>query len=340
VTGAAPGDGDALRVGILGAGYIGSRHAASLSSIAGVRVTAVADPRPDRVETVAAATGARAFPDHQRMLDAGELDALYICVPPYAHGAPELAAVERRLPFFVEKPIALDEATADAVAAEVARRGLVTGTGYHWRYLDTMERARELLAADPCRLLIGYWLDRVPGTDWWVHEARSGGQLVEQVTHLFDLARYMVGEIVSVQAEGARFPRRSDLRAGDIMDVTTATLRFGSGAVGSLSSSCLLRAGSRIGLELVCEGLLVQMSEQELIVDDGARREVRRVAVDPYLAEDRDFVAAVRGRVPAVRAPYEEAVRTHRVAVAASRAAREGRGVRLELGPAKPPTAG
>ena len=121
------------------------------------------------------------------------------------------------------------------------------------------------------------------------------------------------------------------------MDVATATLRFDSGAVGSLSSSCLLRAGYRIGVELVCEGLLVRVSEHDLIVDDGAGREVRRVAVDPYLAEDSDFVDAVRGRIPAVRAPYEEAVRTHRVAVAASRAAREGRGVRLELGAAGPP---
>lgn len=54
---------------------------------------------------------------------------------PFAHGAPERAAITRGLPFFVEKPVTLDMDVAEADTAEVAERGLATAVGYHWRYL-------------------------------------------------------------------------------------------------------------------------------------------------------------------------------------------------------------
>jgi predicted dehydrogenase len=317
--------GPPLRVGLVGAGFAAGLHVGSLAGIAGVQLAAVADPLPARAEALAARVGARAYPDHRRMLDAEPLDAVYVCVPPFAHGAPELAVLERGLPFFVEKPLAIDLATAEAVAAEVARRGVVTATGYHWRYLDTVERAAELVAVDPCRLLLGWWLDKAAGPDWWLREAGSGGQLVEQTTHLFDLARFLVGEVTGVHAAGGRFPRRSELHAGDVLDVSTATLRFASGAVGSVSSSCLLRRGHRIGLELVCEGLVLELTETELAVDDGRSRQVVPAARDARAAADRDFVAAVRGEPAAVRVPYAEALRSHRLALAVARAALQAR---------------
>ena len=57
------------------------------------------------------------------MLDAEGLDAAYVCVPPFAHGAPELAVFERGLPFFVEKPLAADLETAEQIATRGPRSG-------------------------------------------------------------------------------------------------------------------------------------------------------------------------------------------------------------------------
>jgi predicted dehydrogenase len=313
-----------LRVGLIGAGFAAGLHAGSLAAIKGVAVAAVADPVSHRAEALAARSGARAYPDHRRMLEAEPLDAVYVCVPPFAHGPPELDVLAHGLPLFVEKPIAIDVATAETVAAEVARLGVVTATGYHWRYLDTVERAAELLAANPCRLLLGWWLDKAAGPDWWLRQAGSGGQLVEQTTHLFDLARCLVGEVTSVHAQGGRFPRRSDVRAGDVLDVSTATLRFASGAVGSVASSCLLRRGHRIGLELICEGLVVGLTETTLTVDDGHTRQVVAATGDARAAADRDFLAEVAGEPAAVRVPYAEALASHRVALAVAGAAQDG----------------
>jgi predicted dehydrogenase len=258
------------------------------------------------------------------MLQQARLDAVWICVPPFAHGQPELDALDAGVPFFVEKPLALDRGVAEDVAAAVESSGLPTATGYHWRYLDTVELALERLAAAPCHLVVGSWFDRTPGNPWWAHEDRSGGQLIEQVTHVFDLARLLVGEVVQIRAEG----KCSGCR-GAFVDVSMATLRFAGGAIGSVTSTCLLRSNYRIGLELFCDGLVIAVTEHELIIDDGVERCTRRATTDPFLAEDRDFLAAVRGDPERIRVPYREALVTHRLATAAARAARDGTTVEL-----------
>lgn len=316
------------RVGFVGAGGIAGRHIGNLLGFDDVAVVAVADPQRDRAEAAAARVGGRAYDCHEAMLDAERLDAVYVCTPPFAHGPPELACVERQLSFFVEKPLAADLETAEQIAAAAAQAGLVTATGYHWRYLDTTEEAQQRLATNPPRLVTGYWLDFTPPPPWWVREAHSGGQMVEQTTHIFDLARLLVGEVEEVYAIGAR-TERADYPDCDICESSTAALRFASGAVGSVSSTCLLRWPHRIGLHLFCDGLAIELTEFELMVDIGQGRPVRAAQGDPFVREDRDFIDAVQGGPNRIRAPYAEALKTHRLATETARSARERRPIRL-----------
>ncbi|MBA2448979.1 MAG: Gfo/Idh/MocA family oxidoreductase, partial [Chloroflexi bacterium] len=181
------------RIGFIGAGLIANRHLGDLLGFDDVRVVAIADPQLERAEALAERCGGKAYPNPEDMLDREHLDAVYICVPPFAHGRPEAAVLDRGLPFFVEKPLAADLATAETVAARVAAAGIVTATGYHWRYLDITERAQALLADNPAHLALGYWLDSTPPPEWWAISTKSGGQMVEQTTHIFDLARVLVG---------------------------------------------------------------------------------------------------------------------------------------------------
>jgi predicted dehydrogenase len=262
------------------------------------------------------------------MLDRHELDGVYICIPPFAHGAVELACIERKLPFFVEKPIATDLTTAEQIARAIETSGTITAVGYHWRYLDLTEAAQELLRSKPARLITGYWLDRTPPPLWWIKEAQSGGQMVEQATHIFDLARLLVGEVEEVYAAAAH-TSRTEFPECDIFETSTAALRFENGAVGSISSTCLLNWPHRIGLHLFCDGLAIEMTELELMIDVGQGRPVRRAQADPFVREDRDFVDAVQGKPNRIRAPYAEAMRTHRLTTSAVRSVRERRPVSL-----------
>lgn len=319
-----------VRIGFIGAGGIAHRHVGVLQNLPEARLTAFADLDLGRAESLAgrAGNGAKAYGDYRAMLDGETLDALYICVPPFVHGlavdAPEAAALERKLPFFVEKPLSVDYETARAISVEVERANLVTAVGYHWRYLDTTEQAKQLLAQTPARLALGYWLDSTPPPAWWHKEAQSGGQFIEQTTHIFDLARYLLGDVETVYAVGSHLNRAGypDL---DVCDVSAATLTFASGAIGQMASTCLLHWNHRAGLHLFGEGMAVELSDREILVDVGQGRPVTGSQVDPVVLEDQDFLHAVMGQENRIRSPYAESLKTHRVTTLAAKSIQEGR---------------
>jgi myo-inositol 2-dehydrogenase/D-chiro-inositol 1-dehydrogenase len=375
-----------VRIGMVGAGAVAARHLRTLLAMDGVEVAGVADPALERAKELAAEAGAAAYPNHMELLEAERLDAVYICVPPFAHGAPELAVIEAGLPMFVEKPVAIDQKTAATIAAALAGRPLLTCTGYHWRWLDIFDRAVGMLADRPARLVQCAWLDKVPPPLWWPRRDGSGGQVVEQTTHVLDAARALAGEVVEVHAFAARaastppvppaaqaastppfpsaaraastppFPRSAGPRAGrvadeevwgprssttpvaggpaaaeaampaaDVDDVTVASLRFASGAIGTVASSCLLPRLHRAGVQVIGDGLSLELSETALAVEVDGRRSAWEADADARPRPDRDFVAAVRGGPDRIRVPWPEAYRTHLLACAITRSAEEGR---------------
>jgi predicted dehydrogenase len=325
-----------VRIGMVGAGAVAARHVRTLLAMDGVEVAAVADPALERAKELAGEAGAAAYPNHMELLAAERLDAVYICVPPFAHGAPELAVIDAGLPMFVEKPVAIDQETAAAIAARLAGRPLVTCTGYHWRWLDIFDRAADLLADRPARLVHCSWLDKVPPPTWWRRRDGSGGQTIEQTTHVLDTARALAGDVVEVHAFGSRAAATEDqgpeasLPAADIDEVSVASLRFASGAVGSVTSTCLLPRLHRAGVEVVADGLSLELTERTLVVEEDGRRDAWDADADARPRPDRDFVAAVRGGEDRIRAPWPEAYRTHLLACAITRSAEEGRPLAVE----------
>ncbi|MER3404828.1 MAG: hypothetical protein C4289_06410, partial [Chloroflexota bacterium] len=79
-----------VRVGIIGAGSMARTHAAALMAIDAVRLTAVADPELERAKELAAACGARASAELADVLE--EVDAVWLCTPPFLHAAQAVAA--------------------------------------------------------------------------------------------------------------------------------------------------------------------------------------------------------------------------------------------------------
>lgn len=317
-----------LRIGCVGAGFIAGRHLDALSRFPEVQLVAVADGVRSRADAKASQYGGRAYDDGMALLGTEELDAVWLCVPPFAHGPLESAALDRRLPFFVEKPLGVTLGDAIEINNRVTDTGVLTAVGYHWRHLDVVVEAAALLLERPAQLLMGYWLDKTPAAPWWSVRAESGGQLLEQTTHVFDLARLLVGEVAGVRAV-ERITAREQYAGADVPTASSATLTFSSGAIGTISSTCLLAGRHRVGLHVVGEGLSVELLERSLIdhelrvMTSGAER-VYPSNQDPIEREDREFVDALLGRVEGVRVPYEEALRTHAVVCAADRSARHG----------------
>jgi myo-inositol 2-dehydrogenase / D-chiro-inositol 1-dehydrogenase len=193
---------DICRIGLIGAGNVGRRHAQVLRSFPDVHLAGITDVVPQAAAALARDVGCRPFPGTGELLSAG-VDAVYVCVPPFAHGAPEAAVLSARLPLFVEKPLAAGAETAERVGDQVAAAGVLTAVGHHWRYLKVVERARRLLDGRAVRLVGGTWLDKVPPVGWWPVRDRSGGPVIEQAAHVLDLARLLAGEVAEVFAMGS-----------------------------------------------------------------------------------------------------------------------------------------
>jgi predicted dehydrogenase len=327
---------DICRVGLIGAGNVGRRHAQVLSSFRDVHLAGITDVIPEAATALASDVGCRSFLSADEMLSGG-VDAAYVCVPPFAHGAPETAVLSAGVPLFVEKPLGLTAETAERVDAQAAAAGVLTAVGHHWRYLQVVERAQRVLAGRAVRLVAGTWLDKVPPVGWWPVRERSGGPVVEQAAHVLDLARLFAGEVDEVVAMGDGRPP-PNVPGADVDGATSAVLRFRDGAVGTLSTTCLLGWKQRAGLELVADGLWLSVGEDGLVVREGGANPVEDVlAADPAAARvavDRAFIDAVRGIGDDVRVPYSEALRTHRLACALAASAATGQLVRLADGPA------
>ena len=314
-----------LRVGLVGAGGVGARHARTLAGFEDVELVAVCDPDGAAAAALAGELGAGVTADLDGLLAAG-VQAVWLCVPPFAHGEPEQAVVRAGLPFFVEKPLAADLAVAEEVAAAVAAAGLPTATGYHWRHLDTVTRARAALAGTDVRLVGARWWGTTPPPAWWSREDRSGGQVVEQATHVLDLVRLLAGEVTEVVGGAAA----STSGTRDVPDATAAVLRMASGAVGTVSTSCVLPVLTAAGLDVVADGVVVELTETTLRVRTRDGEQQATPEVDARHAVDRAFVDLVTGGVRAEGlVDVGEALATHRLAHAVAAAARTGATVRV-----------
>jgi myo-inositol 2-dehydrogenase/D-chiro-inositol 1-dehydrogenase len=318
-----------VRIGFVGAGGIAGAHMNALEKVANAQVVAFADVDQARAQKAADRFDARAYTDYVEMLAREELQALYVCVPPLAHAEAEIRAAEKGLALFVEKPVALTMTKAREIEAAIQAGGVISAVGYHWRSYDVTERVRAELAGRTVGMVMGYWMGGLPGVWWWRRMDGSGGQMVEQTTHIVDLARYYAGEIKSVYAAyGLRaLGGTPDL---DVPDVGTMTLHFESGAVGHIANTCLLRSTYEVGLNVVTPDLVVEQRSGVVKLIQPHQTTELRSQVNPTLVEDQAFVDAVeRGDRSLIRSDYADAVRTLAVTLAANASAERGEPVEV-----------
>jgi myo-inositol 2-dehydrogenase / D-chiro-inositol 1-dehydrogenase len=313
-----------VRIGFVGAGGIAGAHMNALEKVNNAKIVAFADVDEARARKAAERFGATAYTDYKEMFEREELQAVYVCVPPFAHTDAEILAAERKLALFVEKPVASTMAKAKEIAAAIEASGVVAAVGYHWRAYDLTARVKQELEGKPVGLVMGYWMGGLPGVWWWRKMETSCGQMVEQTTHIVDLARYLVGDVKRVYAAyGLRALQGTpDL---DVPDVGTMTLHFENGAVGHIANTCLLKMGYTTGLNIVTPELVVEHRAGNVKLIRPTETLELRTQVNPTVVEDQAFVDAVQAGSPAgIYSTYADAVKSLAVSLAANVSAERG----------------
>jgi myo-inositol 2-dehydrogenase/D-chiro-inositol 1-dehydrogenase len=333
---------DKVRLGFIGSGGIVRSHLEQgLKDFPDVQFAAWCDLVPETAAARREQVGGQGevYTDAQEMLDQAKPDAVYIMLPPYAHGRAEDLVIERRIPFFVEKPVAIDLNTAQRVAEGVARHGLITAVGYMTRYRHSVQRVRQLLADQTPVLLHGGWLGGGPQTyegiwRWWVQKDRSGGQFLEQTTHTIDLARYLFGDVTQVYAAVIRNRKpRPDFFT--IEDASMVQLTFANGAAGNLYSSCSTALGGGVSLTAWSTDMRAEFTGWEHSVRiflPGEEQVTIPGEANIFSLEDRAFIDAVKaGNSAGILANYDDGLHATAIACAANESMETGQVVDIRL---------
>ena len=248
----------ALRVGVIGAGFIGGVHARS-ARLAGAHLVGVAASSPESAERAARDLRAeRAFASAEELIGSDDIDVVHVCAPNHLHVPLATAALEAGKHVVCEKPIALDAAGASDLADAAERSGRVATVPFVYRYYPTVREARARAGAgalgDLQLIHGGYLQDWLlsPSDDNWRVEPELGGSsraFADIGSHWCDLVEFVSGQrIVAVTARTAvahpERPRREarsfargdgdgDPRAVETEDLATLIFETDAGILGS-----------------------------------------------------------------------------------------------------------
>lgn len=317
-----------LRIAFIGTGGISRKHLNSITNFKDTEVVGLCDVNRAILKERQAAYGGEIFTDPDKMLDKVDADGAVICLPPFAHGPAEMACIKRNIPFLIEKPVEKDLAAAKKTLREIKKRKLVTSVAYQRRYSKTVQAARKYVAKHPLTLVYGGWLGRTPGGHPWLGQKRlSGGQTIEQTTHLFDLLRFIAGEAKSVFCYGAKgiVPRTKKYNSDD---ATSVVIQMKSGAVANIMSSW---SSTGLGVDITFSGPDITIKGGEEVQLAGKDKpEKLPAAGDVNKALDRAFVTAIKtGNASAILCDYEEGVKSLALSTAADQSLRTGLPVRI-----------
>ncbi len=349
-----------LKLAVIGCGGIGSYHLSHFVQFKDIiEMVGFCDIIPEKAEAFVEKAGeGKAFVDYKVMLDEVAPEAIFICIPPYCHGEIEYELINRRIPFFVEKPLALDMELAKDIRNKVEEAGLITSCGFQCRYSNLVEPNIEFIKNNDVVYVDCSRMGGIPGIPWWKVKSLSGGQAVEQTIHQYDIIRYVFGEPETVFSMNATGLIENPPEGYDTDDLSVTTVRFKNGALGTIATGCYSKGGDSFDSKIVFSakdaraelkilGTLklygvkpVEASEDEggfVVKGDGALSKGSNEAIiykhegDAGVLSDRTFIEAVINNDPSkLRTSYTDACRSLAFTLACNISMETGRPVDVD----------
>lgn len=343
------------RFALIGAGFIGSVHAANLAANPGVDFRLVYDVDLSRAQTLAAAHGARAATSLDEVFDTSAIDAVFIASSTDTHAQHLRRAAEAGLAVLCEKPIDLDLERARETAAFAAERAIPVMVDFNRRFdRDYAELKRIVDAGEIGRVELIQLSSRGPAMPPLSYIATSGGQMRDQTVHFFDLARWLTGlDPVEVFAAGSALAEPRLAEYSDV-DTSAVTLRLPGGAL--VQIDCARRTGYGYDERIEIMGSTgmaearrhrtgaVSRYQAGRVTDDGLHAGWFERVQPTYAAALAHFVAALDGGLdgasPGARTlitpSLEDGLKAQAIAEAATASLRSGRTetIRYEPSPA------
>jgi predicted dehydrogenase len=234
---------DALRVGILGAGWITRAHVHAIQTIGHthplarpVRVTALAARNRERGEAVARDLGVDRFTtEWQSVVEDPDVDIVANLLGASAHVEGTEAALALGKPVLCEKPLGADRFEAHRLLTAATRAAVPAVCGFNYRYMPAMRLAREIIAngdlGDALHFRAVYLQDHAAGSE--PLRPHNGSRAVTDYAHIVDFLRYLGCEAEAVQATTAKLTTFGP----DVEDAYVAAVDLRGGGIASLEVS-------------------------------------------------------------------------------------------------------
>ena len=323
---------DAMRVGIVGCGGMGSVHANKYVQMPDVTITAF-DLDKEKLNAFCEARPVSPMDSLESLIQ--ECDAIDVCLPTPIHRDVAVAALEAGKPTLVEKPLARTVADCEAMIAAADSSGALLVPAHVVRFFPEHRAAHEFISAGKLGTPASVRVRRgggAPKMDWFMDSKASGGILLDLAVHEFDWLLWTLGPATQVTSRTVRLGNTvadTEFRG----DYALTTLSFANGCVAHVESTWMDPAGSRVTIEASGSDGMIEFDSRNnpsLRVATGtmATENIATAADDPYYRQLRAFVDAAHGKAPpAVTA--QEGLAAVRIACAAIESAESGETVWL-----------
>jgi UDP-N-acetylglucosamine 3-dehydrogenase len=301
--------GHVLKIGVIGAGVMGSNHARVLAEIGGISLVGVVDPDQKRRELVSRTLGCSAFSTVDGLIEAG-VEAVTIAAPTHLHHDIALACISHGIHVMVEKPIAPSVEEGRAIAAAARRAGVTLMVGHVERFNPAVESIKRAIKDQD---ILSIAITRVGP---FPPRMSNVGVVIDLAVHDIDLIRWFTdSEIVEIQ------PQLSSAVA-EREDIALLQFRTASGVLAHINTNWLTPFKARTihvatrDKYLIGDLLTLQVTECFGFQPDGSysMRHLSSGYAEPLRAELLAFVDAIRtGRPPAVTG--EEGIASLEVAI-------------------------
>jgi predicted dehydrogenase len=248
-----------LGFGFVGAGEIAVASAQAVQGIEHARLARTFDARADLAADLAATYGGAPAASLDELLADTTVDAVYICVPHFLHKPIALQAAAAGKHVFVEKPLGVSPADAQAIVDGCRQAGVACGVAFVVRYAPAYREARRLVETGVIDDITGfrvtyrgdkppsYWSGGYSGraaSDWRQGKATAGGGvMIMNTIHDLDAILWIAGLDVS-HVQGLIANTASP---GEVEDLAQAILECAGGAFGSLEAHAALPGGRAPG---------------------------------------------------------------------------------------------
>ena len=295
-----------IKIGIIGAGYIGGVHAGVLARDERVQVTAVYDAVPAVAEKLAGAHKATAVGTSLELLERS--DAVFITTPNTQHVSLSIAAIETGKHVFCEKPLATNIHDAQRVFEKTSESSNVFQVGHNRRFAPVYATLKRMLyeTHKPHSAHVKMNRGELLNPVWTGDPAITGGFLYETPIHMFDMMRFLFGEVESLHAIGSTHEYKE-------VDDFSVLLKFVSGMHATLATAAdasWLFPFERV--EVFCHHATIVTREMESLTcssnleghfTEQAMQQLPREEKWGYVQEDRAFIdTIVNGSTPLVTA--------------------------------------